>query len=130
MLPSKEDASWPRDGEIDILEARGSRPNEVLQAVHFGDSWETRQCRSNTTFVTPNQSYGFRFHRDVEGNMTWRINDTDVFTCPPPSEAFKGDFHLIINLAVGGAFDNHALPPEDFKREAFRLGNLVVTTPE
>jgi beta-glucanase (GH16 family) len=33
---------WPRSGEMDIMEYRGQRPNQLIGTIHFGESKENK----------------------------------------------------------------------------------------
>lgn len=123
MLP-KNFRSWPADGEIDIMEHVGYRPNWVSAAVHckaYNHSIGTQKM--NEKFIatadsdfhvyavewTEDYIYGyvdgelyFRFENDKTGNKdTWPFNQP---------------FYLKLNLAWGGNWggaqgvDENALP--------------------
>src|SRR4051794_4973763 len=54
MLPQEEKyGGWPSSGEIDILEARGQKPTEVLGTLHFGSRWPAN-TEASKTYTLPN----------------------------------------------------------------------------
>jgi beta-glucanase (GH16 family) len=117
---------WAASGEIDIMEARGSRPGEVTAAIHYGGEWPRNTYQART--------FRFRGERSIAdvnvyavewepGVIRWYVNDELFFTATdwysadaagaarPFPAPFDQPFHLIINLAVGGHFDGY--PPPD-----------------
>lgn len=117
---------WPHSGEIDILELAGSRPANVSSALHApgycggGDNeWCSRP--GLTKFSPPlvaNASYADDFHvyrfEWGETGMRWLIDDVSYHERTRAGlEAiglpwkFDHPFFLILNVAVGGAFDGN-----------------------
>lgn len=116
MLP--EDSvygGWAASGEIDIMEGWGSKPEKICGTIHFGDVWP------NNTYLT--NDYNFKNGDSTENwhtysiewdntKICWYVDDelystqTDWYSSnhkfPAP---FDQNFYLILNLAVGGAFD-------------------------
>ncbi|GAB6088615.1 glycoside hydrolase family 16 protein [Spirochaeta dissipatitropha] len=130
MLPEWEGAhasgkygGWAASGEIDILEARGSRTNQVTAAIHYGGEWPDNTYSSgsyswrgrNTGSITNFNDYAFEWEPT---EMRWYVNGNLFFTAnrwhstggdyPAP---FDQPFHLLVNLAVGGHFDGD--PPDN-----------------
>ncbi len=117
---------WAASGEIDIVEARGSRPGEVVGAIHYGGEWPRNTHQARTFRFRGDRSIADVNVYAVEwehGAIRWYVNDELFFTAtnwysvdadgstrsfPAP---FDQPFHLIINLAVGGDFDG--FPPPD-----------------
>ncbi|MBT9392188.1 glycoside hydrolase family 16 protein [Hymenobacter sp. NST-14] len=102
--------NWPVCGEIDIMELRGSRPNELLATMHFGNSASDHRYKGTTKTVATPLSDDFhtysvvrskdllRFFLDGELYYTFTGNDASPFP-------FNNPFFLILNVAVGGKFD-------------------------
>jgi len=101
---------WPASGEIDIMEYLGQEPTEVFGTIHYGGP--------DPVFAsTGTQLAGGTFHDDfhtfaVEWDPTeirWYV-DGEQYACNshwwsaggPYPAPFDHDFHLILNLAVGG----------------------------
>lgn len=107
-----EQNNWPKCGEIDFMELRGSRPSELLSTMHFGSS----TCvLKGITAVQPNDlSADFHFYSAVrskdqirfyiDGVQYSTFTCSDVGTNPYP---FNNPFFMILNVAVGGDFDGN-----------------------
>jgi beta-glucanase (GH16 family) len=105
---------WPLSGEIDVMEA-SQDANYVSGAIHYGNSWPGNQHLSSGT----NGSFGNEYHTfAVEwepDRMRWYVDDelfmaefqNSWFTGAAPGDPnapFDQDFHLLLNMAVGGNF--------------------------
>ncbi len=123
MLPQDDVyGGWAASGEIDIMEAKGRLPDQSSGAIHYGGQWP------DNTYT--HGEYDFPEGRDItdfnvyaieweEDEMRWYVNDTLFFTAklwhteghdyPAP---FDQDFHLLLNLAIGGHFDEYRTPPD------------------
>jgi len=114
MMPEDDVyGGWAASGEIDIMENRGSETNQVSGAIHYGG-------------IYPNNTYSEGAYRFDEGStqefntyavewepeeIRWYVNDELFYRTsdwhseegeyPAP---FDQEFHLILNLAVGGWF--------------------------
>jgi len=100
---------WPASGEIDIMEAIGSEPNEVFSTIHYGhDFW-----RFDTQYLpvdSINFSEGFHTYTALwtEDCILFQVDGVDVgephtrSTVLPTTWPFDHDFHFILNIAVGG----------------------------
>lgn len=101
--------SWPKSGEIDLMEAIGSEPNKVLGTLHYGPGPGSIQISRNYTL--PNSTFSNEFH---VFSMEWKQDqiklyvDNNLFSTVSKADAgsntypFNEQFYLIINLAVGG----------------------------
>lgn len=114
---------WPLSGEIDLMESYNNM-SEVLGTIHFGDSWPYNKYISSATKMpdeggteesTGFQLYGFEWSRSSMkwllngreyGSLTsnqWYTTGKDKEGSEPSSDApFDKNFHLLMNLAVGG----------------------------
>ncbi|AOM84507.1 glycoside hydrolase family 16 protein [Salisediminibacterium beveridgei] len=113
MMPETDEyGGWAASGEIDIMENRGSETDAVGAAIHFGgvypentywsDEYQFPEGESTTEFNT----YAIEWEPE---EIRWYVNDelyaetsqwyTENGEFPAP---FDQDFHLILNLAVGG----------------------------
>jgi beta-glucanase (GH16 family) len=108
MLPSKPNAVWPRDGEIDILEYVGKDPNQILNYIHFGLDFENRkQLGHAEPIVRDNNFHKYSVIWD-ENRIRWFLDDKLTFQVLRNDEAiadlwpFDGEFHLLLNTAIGG----------------------------
>ncbi|MBN9299597.1 MAG: family 16 glycosylhydrolase [Filimonas sp.] len=110
LLPqSNVYGSWPKSGEIDMMEALGHETNKVYGTAHYGPGPGSTQIGRN--YVIPNGSYNDSFHvysliwkQDqiqwlVDDKLYSTVNKSDVGSNTYP---FNEDFFFIINMAVGG----------------------------
>ncbi len=107
---------WPYNGEIDIMELRGRVDDKVSSAIHFFNGGGHEYQHGETTL--PNQGKIDEFHVyavdwvsnklefSVDGYV-YHTREASWHNAPIP---FNHDFYIIINLAVGGHFDNHLIP--------------------
>jgi len=95
MMPERNTIAhggWPRNGEIDIMEARGRVPNRVAQAVHFGAGTSSsnhtrhRWMGRSPDFLLPEGQtirdfiiYRVDWHPD---RIEWYVDDYLVMTLP------------------------------------------------
>lgn len=111
LLP--RNADWPIGGEIDIMENRGSQPNLVSSAYHFGPSIAGHQYISrdftNTVNGTPvsfhNQMHDYAVEWDA-ARIRYFVDDVPTFTFYRAAgrPISSTPMSLILNLAVGGDF--------------------------
>lgn len=123
MLPTDyKYGTWAASGEFDIMESRGQNPDEVGSTLHYGSSWP-KNVYSNQLFSRPGLSsefsvYGMdwdekaiRFY--VNNIYIYQVETSRDWTSPgakgsspytTPGQPWDQDFHLILNLAVGGNF--------------------------
>ncbi len=113
MMPT-DDAygTWPRSGEIDIMELLGHKPEEIFGTIHFGSSFETRRSIGNTHQL-PSGNFNEDFHVFAieweENLIRWYVDDILYATrtadeVSPDNWPFDQNFHFILNVAVGGNF--------------------------
>jgi beta-glucanase (GH16 family) len=148
MLPTDETyGTWPRSGEIDIMESRGDPPQDCKagfgldsfgSTMHWGAAWDNTYNNPGGQYTQPDSTtLGDDYHLyELEWTATeaiTKIDGTTVMTykLPPGSgypdmfsaangaitgddnpwasasdknAPFDQEFHLILNIAVGGAF--------------------------
>ena len=111
------DEPWPSGGEIDIMENRGTEPNTVSSAFHYGTNppfahsftYSEQEAVHNSAFVNYHDSFHtysvewdpeqLRFY--VDDVHYWTVTDSDVGGFLTNG---VDDMRLIINTAVGGHF--------------------------
>ncbi|MCR2823784.1 carbohydrate binding domain-containing protein [Lederbergia panacisoli] len=118
MMPEHDVyGGWAISGEIDIMEAAGARPNIVGGAIHYGGQWPNNTYTAKD-YIFPEGSDNTEFNvYSLEwepGEIRWYVNGelyqklnnwhaTDAngnkYSYPAP---FDQEFHIILNLAVGG----------------------------
>lgn len=110
MLPENNVyGTWPKSGEIDIMELVGHEPNKLYGTVHFGPGPGSTQITQNK--VLSSGTFNDEFHVFSidwkEDQIQWLI-DGNVFSTANKSAfgsnnyPFNEDFYLLFNLAVGG----------------------------
>lgn len=110
MLGSNiDDVSWPKCGEIDILEYVGYQPNKVHTNIHTeNDFGATTAYRMHTLNTTEEEFhiYGMiwtnnkiKFYIDDKENI---VNTYSPSNQTPQNWSFSQDFYFIMNFAVGG----------------------------
>ncbi|MBO2010596.1 family 16 glycosylhydrolase [Hymenobacter negativus] len=114
--------NWPKCGEIDIMELRGSRPNELLSTMHFGNP--TRVLVGTTSLRPTDLSTDFHIYSAVrskdqirffiDGVQYFTFTSADAGSNPYP---FNNPFFMILNVAVGGDFDGNPDAGTTFPQE-------------
>ena len=111
MLPTDEIyGGWPQSGEIDIVELIGQDPSVAHGTIHFGEPWPNNRSSTNK-FRLNTGNFNDGFHEFAiewdENEIRWLIDDylyatISKETIAPAFWPFDQDFHLILNMAVGG----------------------------
>ncbi|MEM6513551.1 MAG: glycoside hydrolase family 16 protein [Pseudomonadota bacterium] len=118
---------WAATGEMDVMEAinlDGTGGNEIFATLHYGGEFPANTSTSVT--YTPGVDVTDTFNTYAmewdETEVRWYFNDTlyavqnSWFSTAAPYPApFDQNFHILLNLAVGGNFpgngiDNSAFP--------------------
>ena len=135
MLPSDSIyGAWAASGEIDIVEMKGRLPNQIHSTVHYrkypGNAHKGTGAQNPLGLTSyTDRFYNFSMSWEPDA-MTFRVDSQIIGvlsmdewfsanggTCSenaPYSEKgapFNQRFHLLLNLAVGGHFDEHRLDP-------------------
>lgn len=112
---------WPASGEIDIMEMRGNEPNKVLGTAHWQDgggnhayySSENNWQGQDTSPVLPSGTFADEFHVFSivwnSSSISWYLDDATqpfhvIDTTPSHTSELRGQFFLLMNIAVGGNF--------------------------
>jgi beta-glucanase (GH16 family) len=128
MLPSGSPyGTWAAGGEIDIVEYIGKWPDLILGTIHYGGPWP-RNTYSSTVYRLPGGSFHEEFHVFAleweRGEIRWYVDGT-LFairtqwysTGGPFPAPFDVDFHLLLNLAVGGNLPGPPNAATEFPQE-------------
>ena len=121
MMPQgfeSDEKSWPRDGEIDIMEHMYSnQDNQIQSTVHYGNDYENHKFKYAIETVPQNVNFVDKFHsitfKWVNNKLEFYL---DTFDQPFHSLDYSTDqdfsngtywpfnepFYLIMNVAVGG----------------------------
>lgn len=110
MLPTDNVyGGWPKSGEIDIMEYLGNEPSKVLGTIHYGhDFW-----RFNSQYLELDTgSFADDFHTFTvlwtEDCIQFQMDGINIgepntrSTVLPTTYPFDQEFHLLLNVAVGG----------------------------
>ncbi|MCR2823116.1 carbohydrate binding domain-containing protein [Lederbergia panacisoli] len=123
MMPEDDVyGGWAASGEIDIMEGKGSIPNKVGGAIHYGGGWP------NNTYTAKDYEFSSGDITDFNvyslewepGELRWYVNgelyqklnnwnstgtgNAAKYSYPAP---FDQEFFIILNLAIGGHFDGN-----------------------
>ena len=112
MLPTVwnlGNGGWPDNGEIDIMEHVGFAPGVVHASTHSQQNQWRNHNQRTATFAVPDagtafHTYGMEWDED---EIRIYVDDHHYFTSRRDggdwkSWPFTRDFHLVLNLAVGG----------------------------
>jgi beta-glucanase (GH16 family) len=116
MLPEENKfGTWPRSGEMDIMELIGQEPNKVHATIHYGPGPGSIQISKSKTATNPFSDqfhvYSLIWEQDklqflVDNEVISTIDKTDLGNNTYP---FNENFFFIFNIAVGG---NWPGPPD------------------
>lgn len=130
MMP-KDSAygSWPKSGEIDVMESRGQDTTEVQGTLHSGTSPQTQATLTGTYGpqgfdATQFHTYSLKWTPGASpsqpANFQWFVdgtlyqNHTGGWVVPSGATnqdaPFDRSFYLILNLAVGGNYVDGLTP--------------------
>lgn len=123
MLPP-DMQQWPEDGEIDIMEHVGSKPNEIVASLHTGlFNHVMKTQRSAQKRLATSCSAFHRYQLDWRPDMiTIGFDDQAILRVKNDQPGGKGawpfnvPFRMILNLAIGGdwagakGIDDAAMP--------------------
>lgn len=107
-----EYGGWAASGEIDIMEYIGSDPNRVFGTIHYGQP-APNNLNTSIDYFLPSGTFNDDFHTFAmewePGEIRWYV-DNELYATQtiwwsnggPYPAPFDQDFHLLLNLAVGG----------------------------
>lgn len=134
MMPARDlYGSWPRSGEVDIMEILGHDVQTAYANLHFGDPHGEQQgvytLKGEETFANSFHVFSmewepgeFRFY--IDGELFHTVNDW--YSCIGSTERpypapFDQEFYLQLNLAVGGNWPGNPDETTDFERAEFEI---------
>jgi len=109
MLPSTRTSSWPRCGEIDIIESVGCTQDKVYGTIHteaYNHMHHTEKSRTMDIDGTEWHTYSIDW---TEAGLTWFVDGESFHRFAPSAKdvekwPFDQEFYLILNVAVGGSW--------------------------
>lgn len=110
MLPTLDrPMKWPQDGEIDIMEHVGYNQGMVYGTIHTGKFNHVIGTQKSDSIYLKDAHEQFHVYAIdwSEERIVWLVDDEEFFTLARNGEEYDGwpfdqQFHLIVNLAVGG----------------------------
>lgn len=128
---------WPHSGEIDIMEMRGDDTDKVTMTAHWSDPAGIHTYRG-IPVTSGDKDFSEDFHifalKKDSTSLTWLIDDEVYYSQDlssyPGGEELQGQFHLLLNVAVGGHYVGHQVPnnlPQSMDIDYVRIHDLEVT---
>ncbi len=126
MLPSDPTiyGVWAASGEIDVMEQIGG--SQIFGTIHYGDSAPGNIFSGGTTFLPAGTENDFHVYAveweptEIRWYFDGQLYSTEMSwhsTGGPYPAPFDADFHLLLNLAVGGNFPGDPDPSTVFPQE-------------
>lgn len=111
LLPQdKVNGDWPASGEIDMVEAKGRLQQHVFGTLHYGKDWEHKVTKEFSHVleggtISEFHDYALEWNAD---SIRWLVDEHPFAECQltPGITPFDVPFYLVLNLAVGGWYDN------------------------
>ncbi|NOZ87937.1 MAG: glycoside hydrolase family 16 protein [Deltaproteobacteria bacterium] len=99
--------SWPRNGEIDIMESISQEPSHVYGTMHFVEEEKHASLGGMYEHGGPIDD-GYHVYSIVwtEDEITWFFDDQEFYRADAGSERdgilpFHQEFYILVNLALG-----------------------------
>ena len=117
--------SWPRSGEIDIMEMIGGQNSTTLGTAHwYNENWDIpghQYTGGSTSLSSGELADEFHVYSIIwdATSIEWYLDDATspffvLYTTPSFMSEFREDFFFLFNIAVGGTLggsvDNSNLP--------------------
>jgi beta-glucanase (GH16 family) len=127
---------WPVGGEIDIMEGKGRLPNFISGALHRsltpGSGGDIVSVQPNTLASGNYQDTWHVFAVEWDSQqIRWYVDSTLFQTVARPQTTtqpwpFDQPFYFLLNLAVGGVFDNGVMPPANMPPQQYIIDYVRV----
>ncbi|HET8859193.1 glycoside hydrolase family 16 protein [Marivirga sp.] len=110
MLPTIDGKmQWPRDGEIDIMEYVGYNPGTVYGTIHTESYNHVKGTEKSDSIKLDDASEAFHIYAIhwTDQKIEWLVDGKPYHAVYKNGDGkagwpFDNEFHLILNLAVGG----------------------------
>lgn len=138
MMPERDEyGTWAASGEIDIMESKGRIADKYSGAIHFGGQWPNNKYIWTGEYTFPANQTLEDFHVYAleweEGVLRWYCDNVLVKEITnwnqgteSASKPFDKDFHILLNLAIGGLFDENRIPPANFTSAEMKVDYVRV----
>ena len=128
MLPEEnyQGKGWPYSGEIDIMENKGRQGKITSGALHYSDNGGHAYRTNTVTLASSIQNWHvyaiewnaeeIRWFADGKQFLLARKeywHPVDGVYGTDDDAPFNQNFHILLNLAIGGHFDNYQVPPDN-----------------
>ncbi len=117
---------WPNSGEIDIMEVRGRIHGSMFGTIHYATAQGAHTSTAGNYLFPQGQDIS-NFHVYAveweEGSLKWYCDGNLFYTADANNDPwsvkeesgefpapFDQNFHILLNMAVGGNFDGNRLP--------------------
>ena len=130
LMPT-EDINWPQGGEIDILENRGRITNISSSALHFGKKYNDKSTLVGEVLIPSYANFQDTFHSVTlkweKDNLGFYLDNNQIpyfqiNKSHPEFEKyeypFNRSFYMILNVAVGGKYDDYWVDESAFCNNA------------
>lgn len=107
-----DEVGWPKCGEIDIMEMVGGEETKTYGTVHWDNngSYANYGGKKENILVPLNAAYHVFSITWDQDFIRWYIDNEEyhvIDITPTALSEFREDFHLLINVAVGGLFSGN-----------------------
>ncbi len=122
LLPNDDTyGTWAASGEIDVMEARGRLPGSTSGTIHYGGVWPDNKYVGKDNAFKNGERFDTDFHVYSvvweEGIIKWYVDGKCFYLTTSEkwfstgsdgnvNAPFDQEFFIIMNLALGGWFDN------------------------
>lgn len=124
MLPTNlKYGGWPHSGEIDIMEHVGYEMNKIHGTVHTATFNHNKNSQKGSSMLVEDVANTFHVYKIewLPDKINFFIDDEQYFSfenkwleCPTSKEwPFDQEFHLLLNIAVGGDWGGQKGVDED-----------------
>ena len=126
MLPTLDRAmQWPRDGEIDIMEHVGYNPATVYGTIHTESYNHVKGTQKSDSIKITDAHESFHIYAIhwTDQKIEWLVDNIPYHAVYKNGDGKSGwpfdqEFHLILNLAVGGNWGGRfGIDEESFPQE-------------
>jgi beta-glucanase (GH16 family) len=98
-------AGWPNCGEIDIMEHKGCQPNKIYSTLHYPKRFGDKGDGDSIMIKNANTAFHKYSTEWTATSIKFYVDDVQVKSFVNDSASpFHKDFHIILNVAMGGNF--------------------------